>query len=313
MKIPIIAILLTQFIPICILKAQEKLEVDWKCHYYGEEFEDDIYGFASDEEANLVVERIISTSGLAKNFVIRAANVPNAMATIMGQQRAILYNQAFMDKIKQTTNTDWAAISIMAHEIGHHLQGHTIQSGGSRPKIELEADSYSGFILRQMGASLKEAQSAMKTIGSDSGSSTHPPKSARLAAITNGWKKADALIAEKTPETGKLNKKPISQTQPKIQIPAQTGQPQPSSPTYVSRCVFSGDPAAYYLTTTDDIIGISPQGQVLLVGKRIPPTMQGFVWMYQTAYITYGVDANGRIWSRHPNGVPFQVGYVTNP
>ena len=29
----------------------------------------------------------------------------------------------------------------VAHEIGHHLQGHTIQRGGSRPPIELEADN----------------------------------------------------------------------------------------------------------------------------------------------------------------------------
>ena len=41
-----------------------------------------------------------------------------------------------------------------------------------------------------MGATLDEAQIAMKTIGSTAESQTHPAKHNRLAAIANGWTKA---------------------------------------------------------------------------------------------------------------------------
>jgi hypothetical protein len=81
----------------------------------------------------------------------------------------------------------------------------------------------------------------------------------------------------------------------------------------VLRAVFPQDPYSYYVTSTDDIVGVTPQNQVVPVGRKTPPTMPDFVWMYSTGYVSYGVDSQGKIWSRHPNGMPFQVGYVTNP
>ncbi|MEP6847047.1 MAG: hypothetical protein ABI861_13635, partial [Panacibacter sp.] len=74
-----------------------------------------------------------------------------------------------------------------AHEIGHHLSGHTLLQGGSRPDLELEADRFSGYILYKMGATLDDAQIAIKIFSSDNSSSTHPAKKSRLVAITNGW------------------------------------------------------------------------------------------------------------------------------
>lgn len=296
-------------------QAQEKVTFDWYCNYSGEELKDDVYGFESDKDAVSATKRIVDYTGIVQNFVIKAANVPNASATIVGEQRAIFYNQDFMLRVRDTTKTDWAAISIMAHEVGHHLQGHTIQRGGSRPEIELEADRYSGFVLQKMGATLDQSQAAMKAIGSDQGSSTHPAKSARLAAITNGWRASRDLKA-----TSPDIKTPPDKT-PESQVPPVVGDPgvphpdptQPTLPQYVSRCVFPNDPIAYFVTANNDIVGIPPNGQVTLVGKKTPPTASGFAWMYQTGYVTYGVSFDGRIYSRAPNGMPFQVGYVTNP
>ncbi len=91
-----------------------------------------------------------------------------------------------MYNISQRINY-WASLSILAHEVGHHLNGHSLIPGGSRPSLELQADKFSGFILAKIGASLEEAQSAINAIVSENGSTTHPGKSARLAAIANGW------------------------------------------------------------------------------------------------------------------------------
>ncbi len=137
-----------------------------------------------------MVEDILSHTGLSKNFLIRAANVANAAAVVQGSDRYVLYNPSFINAVDDRSGSPWAVYSIMAHEIGHHLQGHTIVPGGSRPPIELEADRFSGFVLAKMGAMLDDAQAAMANLASASGSSTHPARDRRLAAIAEGWRAA---------------------------------------------------------------------------------------------------------------------------
>lgn len=78
----------------------------------------------------------------------------------------------------------------MAHEIGHHLSGHTIQPGGSQPPTELEADKFSGYVLYKMGAVLADAQKAMNTLVPETDGKTHPGRGKRIAAIEDGWKQA---------------------------------------------------------------------------------------------------------------------------
>lgn len=305
---------------VCITNGQELFVRDGYCSYSGgESSNEDIYTFSSDDEANDAVERILRYTGLKKNFLIKAANVNNAEASIKGNTRYIVYNQEFMLRVKKVTNTDWSAISIMAHEIGHHLQGHTLLSGGSRPNIELEADKYSGFILQKMGATLEQAKVAMASIASEQGSDTHPGKQARFAAITNGWIEAKDLTSTPDPNK-KPDPKPTPQPEAKPTQPAsqQPSNPQPSSPTqpatfYISRCVFANDPNGYFVTNTNLIVSINQFGQVVTVGQKVPPTYSNFAWMYKTPYTTYGVSFQGQIFGTYPNGQPMQVGYVTNP
>jgi len=212
--------LMYRFIPLSLVfllfgawsLAQERIHIDHSCSYTDELEEQDIYGFASDDEAKRTLRRIMKYTGLPSNFTIKAANVPNAAAVVRGNERFILYNQYFMEQVKKSTYTDWSAVSILAHEIGHHLSGHTLDHVGSRPDKELEADKFSGFVLYKMGATLNEARAAMEKIGSDKGSYTHPAKSARLAAITNGWFAAKELAGDTKPV-----KRPIEQ--PKVDIP----------------------------------------------------------------------------------------------
>lgn len=285
------------------LDAQEMVSLTAWCSYDGQEIETDIYGFASDAEARDALARVMEHTGLTPNFDIRAANVPNAMAGIEGSRRLILYNQSFMRDVRNRTNTDWAAVSILAHEIGHHLNGHTLERGGSRPPIELEADRFSGFVLFRMGATLDEAKAAMNTIASDQGSATHPPRSARLAAITNGY-----IAAQQGAPRPGPNPSPNPAPGP---APTTPPVPQPGN-NFVARVVFPADPVAYFVTSDDQIVAINPQtNQRVVVGRRIPPTVPGFVWMYSTQYGSYGVTADGRVWNRDPAGNVFQVGYVT--
>jgi hypothetical protein len=85
----------------------------------------------------------------------------------------------------------------LAHEIGHHLAGHTIKPKGINPGDELAADKFSGFILFQMGASLDQAKAALQSIGKEIDTINHPPVNLRLQAVANGWMQAEYLLATK--------------------------------------------------------------------------------------------------------------------
>ena len=146
-----------------------------------------------------VVAEIMKHTGLPANFVVVEGKVPNAAAVIMQgpdqvPRRVIAYNPAFMGQvIEATKSNNWAPVSIMAHEIGHHLSGHTIVPGGSQPPIELESDKFSGFVLYKMGAPLADAQRAIATLIPEKDGETHPGRRKRLAAIEAGWKEACEL------------------------------------------------------------------------------------------------------------------------
>lgn len=146
-----------------------------------------------------MVERIMQFTGLPQNFDVVEAPVPNAAAVILLDQqqtprRVIAFNRDFLGVVERATGGNrWAPVSIMAHEIGHHLSGHTITPGGSQPPTELEADKFSGFVLYKMGASLVDAQKAMATLVAEGpDGATHPGRGRRLGAIQEGWRQACA-------------------------------------------------------------------------------------------------------------------------
>jgi hypothetical protein len=174
--------------------AQQKLQFDVKssCSFYpGDKITDAVFNFDPSQQAIEIVKRITNSVGLEPNFELLQANIPNAAAVIYKQKRYILYSLLFMEKIREVTATDWAALTILAHEIGHHLNGHTLAEGGSRPPLELQADKFAGHAVKRIGGTLDQALAAYQAM-SPEGSETHPPRSARLEAVTKGWKDAAA-------------------------------------------------------------------------------------------------------------------------
>ncbi|GAB5527156.1 MAG: hypothetical protein Roseis2KO_50280 [Roseivirga sp.] len=192
-------LILTLFIfSICHTQGQERIYIDASnsCSFSGSPLSGNIYSFKSSIEAIQIVDAIVDLIGLKRNFEIRAGNVENASATILPgangtYDRYIIYSQSFMSNIINQTNSYWSAIGIMAHEVAHHLNGHTLK-GGSKPPTELEADEFAGFIMSKMGATLQEAQTMFnnRMLYQPFESATHPATSARLEAIAVGWQRA---------------------------------------------------------------------------------------------------------------------------
>lgn len=137
------------------------------------------------------INSILKETGLVFNFKVYAAPIQNAAAVIFENKRIILYDPRLLSTSDLHSGSYWSSMSILAHEIGHHLLGHTLKGTGSNLPDELEADKYSGFMIYRLGGTLEEATAAMKEFGSETASETHPAKADRIEAIATGWNNAN--------------------------------------------------------------------------------------------------------------------------
>lgn len=156
------------------------------------------------KEANEILLRVLSVVGLRPNFILQPCNgIKNCVATIGPDGfRYIIYDKEFINDLTSKTHTNWAYLSIFAHEVLHHLNYHTYQVNTKLEKrrmYELEADEWSGRICASLGATLEEAQSAMQLIDHpvDDTYSDHPSKDKRLDAIEKGY--SEAIIKKEKP------------------------------------------------------------------------------------------------------------------
>lgn len=283
------------------------------CNYYGESTASVINMNAANPTAEKVVQDILSVIGLRANFELRSANVPTAAAVVKKGKRYILYNPQFMNNIISATGNNWAAVSILAHEIGHHLSGHTLDAESSKPATELEADEFSGFVLQKMGASLTDAQAAMAAIASVKGSHTHPPKNNRLTAIAAGWGKAGGRIptavAETKPaEAAAPSKVIVAAAKPKTEPVKQLSRSEKiaqsvtSEKNVVSEAYFVSKPnAKFYVTAKGNLIEVN-NDKVYLVASLSQSDKPGYKMMltdtdFNNIYIASGgtlVNNDGR-------------------
>jgi hypothetical protein len=137
-----------------------------------------------------MLDQITGAVGLQNNFILKEGDVLNIEATLSHKQRLIVYNPAFMEWINKAVGNKWGSIALIAHEMGHHLNGHTLHRTGSEPALELEADEFAGYVLKKLGATLEQAQRVMIFIASNEASATHPGRADRMLAIKNGWDRA---------------------------------------------------------------------------------------------------------------------------
>ena len=159
--------------------------------------------FISDSKADNALDRILSVIGASKRFVLQPCdNINNAVATSYKGIRYILYDRDFMDSLDSGDN--WSNLFILAHEVGHHINGHSLdillyandivdpKTLEEKRNQELEADEFAGFILGKLGATLKQTSSSINLISTEKDDTfeTHPSKSKRLASISTGYNKA---------------------------------------------------------------------------------------------------------------------------
>ncbi len=251
----------------------------------------EIYEYKPDKIAKEAVSKIVQYTGLMPNFIVVAdKDITTAIAYLKNNKRYIAYNPKFIEKLNDKTATNWAAVSVLAHEIGHHLSGHTLPKSSS-PGNELLADKFSGFILYQMGANLKDAKSALSAIGHEMDTTKHPPKTARLFAIQDGWEEAKRL---KNVRAYSSSKNPTDE----------------SLTEFVYQCTFIGDDNIYFVDEKDNVIWYDNYGKPIIIGLKKKSSNNKYNWIYNYLDNYYGVDHKGKIWKETTYGSVFVVGEV---
>ena len=200
---------------------QEIITIKHSCSFDGEETDQDFYTFDASNEADQIVGKIVNAFSLSKNFVVKSADCKNALATVEGKQRYILYNTSFLEDFKKDARTKWAAYCVLAHEIGHHLNNHDFEVTDKKKRkvMELQADKFAGGVLFILGASLDEAKAGIDLLQSQGESDTHPPAKARAEAIANGWKNS-----QEHHDKIKKVEQPVA---PPIKAPEKKTEPEP--------------------------------------------------------------------------------------
>jgi hypothetical protein len=133
-------------------------------------------------DQDMLAEITGDPEAILKMAVGRSVGLRNGFAVIIKGQRYIVYDPAWF------TDADAAArYLILAHEVGHHVCGHTAGTSLTPHERELEADRYTGAAVKRIGLSLHKVQQAAAIRWSAAGSTTHPSLHRRLAAMTEGY------------------------------------------------------------------------------------------------------------------------------
>lgn len=258
-------------------------------------------------EARTQVARVVRVSGLEMNFeMVIDASTP-AAAQIINGRRIILFDPRFMAQVADRICPDWGATSILAHEVGHHLAGHTLRQTAEPWRDELEADEFSGFVLSRLGATLAETTSAAARILPEQPTATHPGRAERLAALVHGWQNAAALINAELSQA-KHDRGLVPMRQERF-VPGSEGT-EASDLALVSRIILYDDHHDYYITRGGRIDAYD--GNRRIVGRKALPSSADYAWTFISESGRLDVEYGGRIFMRFPSGTVHEVGVVVS-
>lgn len=205
-----------------LVEAQEKL-----CNHDELTLEDQIvlnsrYSIELNKDAYSYIKRILDVAELPMNFVVQKIEKANNAYAYMDSYgtRYILYDNVFLNSLNSdTTNTE--LITVLAHEIGHHLAGHSLAIDNfikldscsywcnyKHPKFdkikktehcsdylknrrtkETEADVFAGYIMARLKYDKQKVKNTFIQISTnkDDTYSTHPSRNKRLTSIDLGY------------------------------------------------------------------------------------------------------------------------------
>ena len=122
-----------------------------------------------------VIARIKESLAIEVDFdVYIAKDEDNAFATVAGGRKIVVVDVDFLEELNRVTGTEWSAIQVIAHEVGHHIAGFM----EDKHRGELSADYWSGQCLQRLGSSKDAAKACILRVGTRS-RFAEPPEQAK--------------------------------------------------------------------------------------------------------------------------------------
>lgn len=172
------------------INAQKLLTIEKGCSFYGEvESEQINVKECTNVKVLKIINDVLSTVSLQENFKVYEANIGNAIATRIGNERLLIVDPSFLNEIEVYSKDKFTSYLIIAHEIGHHLNNHIEKPSDASPWWdELEADYFAGSTLQKLGIPPSTIGNVINLIAPRmSNSKTHPEWQARMKATINGY------------------------------------------------------------------------------------------------------------------------------
>ena len=172
------------------------------------------------DKCNLICRAV----SLTQNFAVYVGDVPAAEARLIGNQRQIIYNDRWLRQAELSQQQGVPVLVVLAHEIGHHLNGHTLDVVPSdvqgaprfRMREELEADVFAGGIIARLRYPYEAGLPAFNG-AAPAATVDHPSRAERLSYFIGGWKAVPTgAVCPGAPNSGAGNVRIInlfSQTQ----------------------------------------------------------------------------------------------------
>lgn len=163
-----------------------------------------ILPFLDSNDPEAILSGILEIFGANTSEIRIQSNnsIDNAQANILNGKRYVYYNVNWFSELgSYGTDSYWSKLGTFAHEVGHHVKGHPLDSKYSNSTHELEADWWAGFALAKLGASLEQALQYLSTAPTfDAG--PYPKKPVREANVRAGYIKANHRfrVSEETKE-----------------------------------------------------------------------------------------------------------------
>jgi hypothetical protein len=141
-----------------------------------------------------IVQDILNKSGINNfNFLVKPCqSIDNAIAIYYNNKRYILFDPNFIANISSNDGSSFTPLLVLAHEIGHHIFGHTLSITNDlsqQRKNELEADYFAGYVLAKFGGEEAHIIQLFNNISNtvDDSNSSHPNRSKRIAKALEGY------------------------------------------------------------------------------------------------------------------------------
>jgi len=300
----------------------EEIEVENYSSYNTSKLGNRVKIFSQESKYDSLITEVLNVVGLPNTDIEINKTVKFGAFSIITKnckRRFFLYNEEFFDSVYNVTNSYNCIKSICFHELAHHFYRHPLKSKWEAHIHEIEADRYSGFQMRLIGATIDESIAAMTYFGNNVATHSHPNKEDRIKEIKSGYFDASSrLFKDKQYE----QKDSLYFYEELLLAIEKLKSSNESFNKSINESAFLNKEMTNIFSyptynLAGNLISVNENNDVLdlesneIVGKVVTPYENAPFVLLKFEYSTYQIEEN-TIYSLSPNGIKIKLGTKIN-